>query len=133
MTDSLAPSERPPAAPRAADSAPPTRVTVLPHPQLCPQGLQFDGRAGRKLVDELLGHGVAIEHACEKVCACSTCHVHIREGGELVKAADDEEEDQLSDAWGLDEQSRLACCVRLRGAALVIELPKFSRNHAREK
>jgi len=115
-----------------ADERPPTRIRVLPHPDLCPQGLEFDGRAGRTLVDELLKHGIAIEHACEKVCACATCHVHLREGFEAVAAADDEEEDQLGDAWGLDAQSRLSCCVRVRGAALVVELPRYSKNHARE-
>ena len=109
-----------------------TRVEVLPHPQLCPQGLAFDAKRGRKLVDELLEHGLAIEHACEKVCACATCHVHLRSGAEAVKPADEEEEDQLDEAWGIDAQSRLACCVRVRGEKLVVELPKFSRNHARE-
>jgi 2Fe-2S ferredoxin len=111
---------------------PMTRVQVLPHPQLCPEGLDFDARQGRKLVDELLAHGIAIEHACEKVCACATCHVHLRRGFDEVKPADDEEEDQLDAAWGLDAQSRLACCVRVKGPALVVELPKFTRNHARE-
>lgn len=111
----------------------PTRVQVLPHAELCPQGLVFDARQGRKLVDELLAHGVAIEHACEKVCACATCHVHLRSGGEFVSGADEEEEDQLDAAWGVDAQSRLACCVKVRGAQLVVELPLFSRNHARER
>ncbi|MBI3369339.1 MAG: 2Fe-2S iron-sulfur cluster binding domain-containing protein [Burkholderiales bacterium] len=110
-----------------------TRVTVLPHPELCPDGLVFDARSGRKLVDELLKAGVAIEHACEKVCACATCHVHLRGGAEFVDAADDEEEDQLGDAWGLDPQSRLSCCVRVKGPELVVEMPRFSRNHARER
>lgn len=110
-----------------------TRVRVLPHAQLCPEGLAFDARPGRKLVDELLAQGIAIEHACEKVCACATCHVHLRSGAEFVAPPDEEEEDQLDDAWGLDAQSRLACCVRVNGVELVIELPKFSRNHAREK
>lgn len=110
-----------------------THVRVLPHPELCPEGLTFEARAGRKLVDELLVHGVAIEHACEKVCACATCHVHLREGAEFVAAADDEEEDQLDDAWGVDGQSRLACCVKVKGPALVVELPRYSKNHARER
>jgi 2Fe-2S ferredoxin len=88
---------------------------VLPHAELCPQGLEFDARRGRKLVDELLVHGIAIEHACDKVCACATCHVHVREGADTLAPADDEEEDQLDDAWGLDAQSRLSCCVKLRG------------------
>lgn len=109
-----------------------TRVRVLPHAELCPDGVEFDARQGRKLVDELLSHGVAIEHACEKVGACATCHIHIREGGDRIAAADDDEEDQLGDAWGLDTQSRLSCCVRVAGPVLVVELPRFSRNHARE-
>ncbi|NML16100.1 2Fe-2S iron-sulfur cluster-binding protein [Azohydromonas caseinilytica] len=110
-----------------------THIRVLPHADLCPGGLAFEARPGRKLVDELLDHGVEIEHACEKVGACATCHVHVREGCHLLAAADEEEEDQLGDAWGLDAQSRLACCVTLRGPELVIELPKFTRNHARER
>ena len=109
-----------------------TRVRVLPHPDLCPQGIEFDARAGRKLVDELLEHGVEIEHACEKVCACATCHLHLREGAEFVAEADEEEEDQLDDAWGVDAQSRLSCCVRVKGPALVVELPRYTKNHARE-
>ena len=109
-----------------------TRIEVLPHPQLCPAGLVFEARRGRKLVDELLAHGIAIEHACEKVCACATCHVHLRAGGAAVERPDEEEEDQLDAAWGVDPQSRLACCVKVRGERIVIELPKFSRNHARE-
>ena len=115
-----------------ADTAPPTRITVLPHAGLCPGGLQFDAQPGRKLVDALLEHGIAIEHACEKVGACATCHVHLRVGAGAVKPADDEEEDQLDKAWGLDAQSRLSCCVRVRGPELVVELPRYTKNHARE-
>jgi len=110
-----------------------TEVTVLPHPELCPQGITFSARPGRKLVDELLKAGIPIEHACEKVCACATCHVHVRSGAEFIGAAEEDEEDQLDDAWGLDAQSRLSCCVKVRGPALVIELPLYSKNHAREK
>lgn len=110
-----------------------TRIKVLPHPELCPQGLDFDAAAGGKLVDALLARGIAIEHACEKVGACATCHVHLRCGGEQLRAADDLEEDQLGMAWGLDAQSRLACCVRIAGPELVVELPRHTRNLARER
>lgn len=116
-----------------ADDLPATRVRVLPHAELCPEGVQFDARPGRRLVDELLEHGVAIEHACEKVGACATCHVHLRVGGEHVKPADEGEEDELDNAWGLDAQSRLSCCVRVRGPELVVELPRYTKNHAREQ
>ena len=109
-----------------------TRVQLLPHVELCPQGLVFDARQGRKLVDELLAQGVAVEHACEKVCACSTCHVHVRAGALGVVPASEAEEDQLDGAWGVDADSRLACCVRVGATPLVVELPRFTRNHARE-
>jgi len=122
-----------PASTATGAGKPVTQVTVLPHPDLCPEGLVFEARQGRRLVDELLAHGVAIEHACEKVCACATCHVHVRSGAELLAPADDEEEDQLDDAWGLDAQSRLSCCVKVKGPALVVELPLYTKNHAREK
>lgn len=122
------------AAPAAAvPRVEPTEVSVLPHPELCPEGLVFGARPGRKLVDELLAHGIAIEHACEKVCACSTCHVHLRSGAEFLAPADEGEEDQLDGAWGLDAQSRLSCCVRVKGPALVVQLPLYTKNHAREK
>ena len=111
----------------------PSPVRLLPHPDLCPAGLEFEGRSGQKLVDALLAQGIAIEHACEKVCACATCHVHLREGYGDVAPADDEEEDQLDEAWGLDGQSRLSCCVKLNGRPLVVELPRYTKNHAREK
>jgi len=118
--------------PRSSTATATSPVRLLPHADLCPQGLEFEARQGRKLVDELLAHGVAIEHACEKVCACSTCHVHLREGAAGVAPADEAEEDQLDDAWGVDADSRLACCVRVGATALVVELPRHTRNHARE-
>lgn len=112
---------------------PMTHVRVLPHEDLCPTGVEFDARSGRTLIDELLAQGIEIEHACEKVCACATCHVHVRSGADALAPADEDEEDQLGDAWGLEADSRLSCCVKLRGTELVIELPRFTRNHARER
>lgn len=109
-----------------------TRVRVLPHP-LCPEGLVFDAQPGALLVDALLAQALAMEHACEKVCACATCHVHIRQGQGSVKAKRDDEEDQLDLAWGVDRDSRLSCQVRIGQAELVIELPRHTRNHARER
>ena len=106
-------------------------IRVLPHP-LCPAGLTFEATVGTLLVDALLTQGVAMEHACEKVCACATCHVHIRHGRSSLATARDLEEDQLDMAWGVDPDSRLACQVRVGQAELVVELPRHSRNHARE-
>ena len=108
-------------------------IHLLPHPDLCPEGRVLDVKRGASLCESLLIANVAIEHACEMVAACATCHVYVREGASSLAAADDEENDQLDHAWGLKAQSRLACCVKLRDTDLVVELPRHTRNHAREK
>jgi len=107
-------------------------IRVLPHEALCPQGTSFEVPNGAMLCSELLSHGIDIEHACEMSCACTTCHVIIREGlGSLAPATDDED-DMLDKAWGLTAQSRLSCQVRLAGQDLTIEIPKYTINLARE-
>lgn len=109
------------------------RVRILAHPELCPQGRDLVVDPGTSLCVALLASGVAIEHACDMVAACATCHVHVREGQAGIPPADDEENDELDNAWGIDAQSRLACCVVVRDTPLVIELPRHTRNHARER
>lgn len=110
-----------------------TQITIMPHPVSCPDGLSFDARPGKVLCDALLAAGVGLEHACDGVCACSTCHVIIREGFSSLPPAEDEEEDQLDEAWGLNPTSRLACQVKIGQTPLTIELPRYSLNHAREE
>jgi 2Fe-2S ferredoxin len=109
------------------------RLKVLPHPELCPGGVSVEAAPGTRLSDALLAAGVAIEHACEKACVCTTCHVVIREGFQALRAASDDEEDQLGKAWGLELGSRLSCQVRLpQSGELVVEIPRYSRNFVRE-
>lgn len=108
-------------------------VHILPHAELCPEGARFEVRKGASLCDAMLSQGIAIEHACEKVAACATCHVWIREGGQALPPPDEEEEDQLDHAWGLLDCSRLSCCVRLGSNNITVEIPPHSRNHARER
>lgn len=109
-----------------------TKVTVLPHPDACPDGLALEVKPGKVLCDVLLAAGLEIEHACDGACACSTCHIIIREGFATLSLAEDEEEDQLDKAWGLTPTSRLACQVKVGQIPLTIELPRYSLNHARE-
>ncbi|CAL1240502.1 ISC system 2Fe-2S type ferredoxin [Candidatus Methylocalor cossyra] len=108
-------------------------ITVLPHAELCPEGASVSGRRGQTLCEALLAAGIEIEHACEQACACSTCHVIVRKGYSTLDPADEGEEDMLDRAWGLEPQSRLACQVFLKGDDLTIEIPRYSRNLAKEK
>lgn len=103
-------------------------ITVQPHPLLCPQGARFEARSGAFLCDALLRNGIALEHACEKSCACSTCHVIVRHGFDSLTPAGDDEEDQLDRAWGCEAHSRLACQLVVKQEALVIELPRYTVN-----
>lgn len=108
-------------------------ITVLPHPELCPDGASFNTRSGTFLCDSLLKNGVALEHACEKSCACSTCHVIVQRGFDSLTPASEDEEDQLDRAWGAEPASRLACQVVVREEDLVLELPRYTVNLARER
>ena len=109
------------------------KLKVLPHPQLCPQGAELEAKESVSILDTLLENGIEIEHACEKSCACTTCHVIVREGIDSLDEAEEKEEDMLDKAWGLEASSRLSCQARVRGADLVIEIPKYTINYAREE
>ena len=110
-----------------------TQVIVLPHEELCPEGAVLQVEPGRSLCDALLDAGIEIEHACEKSCACTTCHVILREGFDSLDEAEEKEEDMLDKAWGLEPTSRLSCQALVRGTDLVVEIPKYSINMAKEK
>ena len=108
------------------------QIVVLPHVELCPDGTVIDAAPGVSLCDALLGSDVDIEHACEKSCACTTCHVVVREGFGALEPSDEKEDDLLDKAWGLEPNSRLSCQVILGDADLVIEIPKYTINMAKE-
>ena len=70
-----------------------------------------------------------MDHSCGGVCACSTCHIIVREGFESCNDATDDEEDMLDLAPGLEPQSRLACqCVPNGSQSVIIEIPEWNRN-----
>ena len=108
------------------------QIVVLPHPVLCPEGAVFAGVKGRSLCDMLLDNDIDIEHACEKSCACTTCHVVVREGFASLDEPAEKEEDLLDMAWGLEATSRLSCQALVGECDLVIEIPKYTINHASE-
>ena len=108
------------------------QIVVLPHAVLCPEGAVIDAPAGKSLCDVLLENDIEIEHACEKSCACTTCHVIVREGLESLNEAEELEEDMLDKAWGLEPNSRLSCQTIVDAQDLVIEIPKYTINMVKE-
>lgn len=108
------------------------QIVVLPHHILCPEGAVIDAPVGKTVCDALLEHDIDIEHACEKSCACTTCHVIVREGFDSLNEAEEKEEDLLDKAWGLEAQSRLSCQAVIADEDLVVEIPRYTINHASE-
>lgn len=108
------------------------RIIVLPHVELCPEGAVIEAKTGSSICETLLEHDVDIEHACDKVCACTTCHVIVREGYNSLPAPEENEEDLLDKAWGLEPNSRLSCQAIIQNIDLVVEIPKYSINMAKE-
>ena len=108
------------------------QIIFLPHVEICPEGAVIEAEPGTSICDAPLRSGIEIEHACEKSCACTTCHVYIREGGESLEAASEDEDDLLDKAWGLDPDSRLSCQAIVADKDLVIEIPKYTINMVSE-
>jgi 2Fe-2S ferredoxin len=109
-----------------------TQIIFLPHEEICPEGAVIDAEPGITICDAALANGIEIEHACEKSCACTTCHVVVREGLDSLDEADETEEDLLDKAWGLEPESRLSCQALVGDDDLVIEIPKYTINMVSE-
>jgi 2Fe-2S ferredoxin len=108
------------------------QIIILPHEELCPEGSAFNADPGETICDAAIANGIEIEHACEKSCACTTCHVVVREGYDSLNEADEVEEDMLDKAWGLEPESRLSCQAVIGDDDLVVELPKYTINMVSE-
>ncbi|AVS74724.1 ISC system 2Fe-2S type ferredoxin [Paracidovorax cattleyae] len=107
-------------------------IKILPHPEYCPAGTEVNAPAGTSICEALLDNGIKIEHACDMSCACTTCHVIVRQGYESLNEAEEEEEDLLDRSWGLEPQSRLSCQAILAQKDVTVEIPKYTINHAKE-
>jgi 2Fe-2S ferredoxin len=108
-------------------------IKILPHPEYCPEGTQITAPAGTSICEAMLDNDIEIEHACDQVCACTTCHVIVRQGLASLSEMEDGEEDMLDRAWGLEPDSRLSCQAILGQSDVTVEIPKYSINHAKEK
>ena len=109
------------------------QLIFLPHDELCPEGKVIEVDPGITICDAALQNGIEIEHACEKSCACTTCHVIVREGFESLEESDELEDDMLDKAWGLEPESRLSCQAVVAEDDLVVEIPKYTINQVSEQ
>jgi len=109
------------------------KIIFLPHEEICPEGAVIEAESGDSICEAAMKQGVEIEHACEMSCACTTCHVIIREGFDSMEEADETEEDLLDKAWGLEPESRLSCQALVADDDLVVEIPKYTINMVAEK
>jgi 2Fe-2S ferredoxin len=92
----------------------------------------LEAKSGDNLIEVALAAGINIEHACEMSCACTTCHVVVREGFDSLEESDELEDDLLDKAWGLEPDSRLSCQIEVGEEDLVIEIPKYTINQVSE-
>ena len=102
--------------------------------QVTPSEIPY-GETGQpgSVLDIAMGANLDIEHACGGVCACSTCHVIVKEGLDSCTEATDDELDQLDEAPAITLQSRLACqCVPDGTQNLVVEVPEWNKNLVKE-
>ena len=107
-------------------------IKILPHVELCPHGDEIEAPAGTSICEALVENGIALEHACEMSCACTTCHVVVKHGFDSLGETDEIEDDMLDKAWGLEPESRLGCQAIIDDEDLVVEIPKYTVNMVSE-
>ena len=114
------------------------RVTFLPGDQSVEYehgdlGYQEHGKP-ESLLDVAINFGIHLEHACGGNCACTTCHVVVRRGQELLSEIDEEEADRLDMAADLQLNSRLGCQAQIvKPGEIVVEIPSWNRNYVSER
>lgn len=109
------------------------QIIFLPNEEICPEGAVVEAEQGETILSAAKRSDIDIEHACEMSCACTTCHVVVREGFDSLEEADELEEDMLDKAWGLEPESRLSCQAEVADEDLVVEIPKYTINQVSEK
>jgi ferredoxin, 2Fe-2S len=82
-------------------------------------------------LDVAMNHGIPLEHACGGSCACTTCHLFVKQGDQNLSEAQDNELDRLDTAWDLRPNSRLGCQAVIKGD-VVVEFPLYTRNYVQE-
>ena len=84
-----------------------------------------DIKSGESLLEVILDAGIELHHNCGAVCACSTCHLYVKQGMEFLEALSDKEEDFIDRAVSPRIESRLGCqCIIQEGTGTIeVTLP----------
>jgi len=112
------------------------KVTFLPQNvtvEFDPETLPYSEHGKRhSILDIALNFGIHLEHACGGNCACTTCHVVVKNNTDgNLSEMEDEEADRLDGAAGLTLHSRLGCQCVVTGD-VVVEIPDWNRNYVSE-
>lgn len=116
------------------------KVTIIPAQGGEPKTVEFESgklpysEHGKpeSILDVCLNFGIPLEHACGGCCACTTCHVIVREGTDHnLSEMEDDEADRLDMAPGLTLHSRLGCQAVVKGD-VIVEIPSWNRNYVSE-
>lgn len=113
------------------------RVTFLPEGKTVEfeYGTMPYDRHGQPMsfLDVAENFGIFIDHACGGVCACTTCHIWVKEGANKISQAEDDELDRMETAADVQLNSRLGCQAVITGpGTYVVEIPKWNRNYVQE-
>lgn len=107
-------------------------ITFLPNEEYCPDGAIVEAETGETIIEAAMRNGIEIDHACEMSCACTTCHVIVRDGFDSLPSSDELEDDMLDKAWGLEPDSRLSCQAVVGDEDLIVEIPRYTINQISE-
>lgn len=107
-------------------------ITFLPNEEYCPEGAIVEAETGETIIEAAMRNGIEIDHACEMSCACTTCHVIVRDGFDSLPPSDELEDDMLDKAWGLEPDSRLSCQAVVGEEDLIVEIPRYTINQISE-
>lgn len=100
----------------------------MPKVRFEPEGIEVEVPMGTSILEASRLAGAQVGSACGGVCACSTCHVYVKQGLEALSPADDREEDIMDKAFDVRPQSRLGCQSKIRREVTVVcEISQESR------
>ncbi|CAL4044053.1 2Fe-2S ferredoxin [Buchnera aphidicola (Anoecia corni)] len=99
------------------------KITFLPHREILPNGITITAKTGDTILEAALKNNIQIEHTCEKSCVCTTCHCIIKKGFNSLSKIQEDEDDILGQAAGLEEHSRLSCQAKIGNKNIEIEIP----------